>query len=392
MSIRTIAGLRSMQAAPLEVKIVMSQRRIMEWVDTFGEDGVSISFSGGLNSTVLLDIARKLYPGLKAMFVDIPTQYPELKQFVQTFENVDIIKPKMNFFQVCTQYGLPLVSKEVSESVCDARKYLKQISEGKTENLKNAYAMADMLNISRRKGNKENPDYQNLKNGIIPVGGRVHKYGLPFKLLKLLGQVPHTENGIITDEYSRSYDKSRYAFFLDAPFEISDMCCKVMKKRPAHEYQKRTGRNPMTAQMAEESMLRTNRWIRSGCNMFDAKWPLSNPMSFWTEQDMLRYVKENNLPICSVYGKVVSESEEMGQTCLPGIDMPKEKLRCTGCRRTGCVCCAYGAHMPGDTRFVDLKKTHPQMYKILDVAQNNGYTMRQAIEWMAEHGKIYVKL
>ncbi len=79
MSIRTIAGLRSMQAAPLEVKIVMSQRRIMEWVDTFGEDGVSISFSGGLNSTVLLDIARKLYPGLKAMFVDIPTQYPELK-------------------------------------------------------------------------------------------------------------------------------------------------------------------------------------------------------------------------------------------------------------------------------------------------------------------------
>ena len=42
--------------------------------------------------------------------------------------------------------------------------------------------------------------------------------------------------------------------------------------------------------------------------------------------------------------------------------------------------------MPDDTRFVDLKETHPQMYKILDVAKNNGYTMREAIHWINEHG------
>ena len=129
MSIRTIAGLRSMQAAPLEVKLVMTQRRIAQWVDEWGEDGVYVSFSGGKDSTVLLDIARKMYPNLKAMFVDIPTQYPELKQFVQTFDNVDIVKPKMNFFQVCEKYGLPFISKEISSSVDEARKYLKKIKD-----------------------------------------------------------------------------------------------------------------------------------------------------------------------------------------------------------------------------------------------------------------------
>ena len=86
-----------------------------------------VSFSGGKDSTVLLDIVRQDYPNVKAMFVDVPTQYPELKQFVQTFENVDIVKPKISFMEVCKKYGFPLISKEVSESVEGARKYLTKI-------------------------------------------------------------------------------------------------------------------------------------------------------------------------------------------------------------------------------------------------------------------------
>ena len=85
MSDRTIAGLKCMQAAPLPVKIRMSQSRIIDWFDVFGEDGVFVAFSGGKDSTVLLDMVRELYPNAKAMFVDIPTQYPELRQFVKKF-------------------------------------------------------------------------------------------------------------------------------------------------------------------------------------------------------------------------------------------------------------------------------------------------------------------
>lgn len=61
-----ISDLYQMQSLPLNAKVRMTQWRIREWVDEYGEDGVYISFSGGKDSTVLLDIARKLYPNIKA--------------------------------------------------------------------------------------------------------------------------------------------------------------------------------------------------------------------------------------------------------------------------------------------------------------------------------------
>ena len=193
------------------------------------------------------------------------------------------------------------------------------------------------------------------------------------------------------------YDKSKYQFFLDAPFEISDRCCRVMKKAPLHKYAKETGRVPISAQMASESRLRTSQWLRHSCNIYDAAFPISNPMSFWTEQDVLLYIKTRNLPICSVYGDVVTDDEEFGQidfaqyTGLEIFDRGNQPLHCTGCQRTGCVCCGFGAHMDGDQRFVRLKETHPKMYQLLDICKNNGYTMRQAIDWIAENGNIIIK-
>ena len=127
----TISDLHQMQAMPLKEKIKMTKRRVDEWIDEFGEDGVYISFSGGKDSTVLLDLVRNEfgYKNVKAMFVDVPTQYPELKGFALSFENVDVVKPKKSFFKVCEEYGFPLISKEVSECVSGARKYLKQLQE-----------------------------------------------------------------------------------------------------------------------------------------------------------------------------------------------------------------------------------------------------------------------
>ena len=128
MSERTLADLKQKQALPLKVKISLTRERIRQWVHEFGEDGCYVSFSGGKDSTVLLDIVRNVcgYTDIPAVFVDVPTQYPELKQFVQTFDNVTILKPKISFAQVCEKYGFPLISKEVSEVVYGARKYLKK--------------------------------------------------------------------------------------------------------------------------------------------------------------------------------------------------------------------------------------------------------------------------
>lgn len=121
----TISDLYQMQSLSLDSKIRMTEQRIRGWVDEYGEDGVYVSFSGGKDSTVLLHIARQLYPEIKAMFIDTGLEYPEIRQFVKKFENVDWIRPKMTFRQVIERYGYPFISKEVSECVYGARKFLR---------------------------------------------------------------------------------------------------------------------------------------------------------------------------------------------------------------------------------------------------------------------------
>jgi hypothetical protein len=124
----TMDELKEKQSLPLNLKIRMTQERIRAWVNFYGVDGVYISFSGGKDSTVLLDIVRSMYfRRIPAVFVDVPTQYPELKEFATSFDNVTVVKPKISFAAVCEKYGFPLISKEVSECVQGARKYLTSL-------------------------------------------------------------------------------------------------------------------------------------------------------------------------------------------------------------------------------------------------------------------------
>lgn len=131
----TLAELRQWQALPLSVKIRMTAERIRNWVDEFDEDGVYLSFSAGKDSTVLGHIIREVcgYKNIPFVFVDVPTQYPELKQFAQTFDNLVILKPKISFAEVCEKYGFPMFSKEISECIADTRKYIKILVDRQTD-------------------------------------------------------------------------------------------------------------------------------------------------------------------------------------------------------------------------------------------------------------------
>lgn len=119
------------------------------------------------------------------------------------------------------------------------------------------------------------------------------------------------------------------------------------------------------ATLAEESRLRTQAWIRHGCNAFDAKDQTSQPMSFWTEQDILSYIVSNGLQIASEYGDIVSIAQD-GHTYPPIglIGEPMCNLKCTGCERTGCAFCAFGLHIEkGKTRFQKLAEIEPKKYE-----------------------------
>ena len=173
-----------------------------------------------------------------------------------------------------------------------------------------------------------------------------------------------------------------------------------MKKSPVKAYAKEAGRSPITAQMASESKLRTGQWIRKGCNSFDSKNPISNPMSFWTEQDVLLYIYEKKLPIASIYGDVVIDYCAMeqcdGQMSLADYgEFEKERplLKTSGCSRTGCMFCGFGCHLEkSPNRFEKMKETHPKQYDyIMRPKDEGGLGYKEIIDWINENGNMDIR-
>ena len=178
-----------------------------------------------------------------------------------------------------------------------------------------------------------------------------------------------------------------------------------MKKNPIRKYAKENNKKGITAQMAQESKIRLQKWLQNGCNGFELKEPISNPMSFWTEQDVLLYIKDNNLPICSVYGDIVEDlsgTEEVeGQLTMSDIegwedqelfDAKRLPLKTTGCNRTGCMFCGFGCHLEKESRFERMKQTHPKQYDyIMRPAEQGGLNYKEVIDWINEHGNLNIR-
>lgn len=255
--------------------------------------------------------------------------------------------------------------------------------------------MADMIGINRRVDKKS---YEQLKKGIIP--DNAFKFNVPIRALQFLSEVPHTENGQVTEEYSHMYDKSRYAYLLDAPFKISNLCCNQMKKNPMKHYQKKTGRNPFVGTMAEESRLRKTQWIKFGCNMFDAKYPASKPLSFWTEQDILQYIKKYNLKIADAYGEVYYTDDAGFKYENPfvteGLTLTTSKAK-----RTGCVFCMFGITQDLK-RFELLNQEEPKLCDYVMCGgefngeywqpSENGLGYWFVIEWLNKFGGLKISI
>lgn len=329
----TIGDLRQMQSLPLPAKIRMTEYRIRQWYEEF--DGqVYVSFSGGKDSTVLLDIARKLYPDIPAIWVNTGLEYPSVRQFALSKENVTELRPTMNFRDVIIKYGYPIIGKQ----------FCKKLSES-------------------RRGSK-------------------------IALRSFTGEMTGS-----------LYDYSRYSFVLSAPFNVSEKCCDEMKKKPLkslHVF-------PIIGSMAEESTNRLKSWCQNGCNSFESKNPKSNPMSFWTEQDVLTYIHTYNLAIAEAYGQVVVKNDGIdGQMNIHDYlgDYRGCQYETTGCKRTGCAFCLFGIRQDLE-RITRLAEQEP---KLCDYVMRGGEFSESGmwqpskdglgywfvLEWLNVHGNLKI--
>lgn len=364
MNAFTKDDLKSFQAESLPIKKQHSLAKIAEWF-SYWKNAVYVAFSGGKDSSVLADLCAFwcscIGATLYLLFVNTGLEYPEIQKHVKDFAEylrrkynievvLDILRPQMRFDEVIKTYGYPMISKEVSKCVSSAKRLDSKYGQVCRERLEGTHKQ---------------------KSGEISL-----------------------------------FNCAKYKPLLDVDFNISHRCCDVMKKAPSHDYAKRTGRKPITAQMADESRLREQQWIKYGCNGFNMSSPVSNPMSFWTEQDVLQYIKmeqdrydkeykfkinstkdptlrgharrkikkwllreyefSTRLPIASVYGEVeyINDPKQIRFEDL-GVECEGyEELHMTGCQRTGCIFCGFGCHLEkSPNRFERLKITHPRQYE-----------------------------
>jgi 3'-phosphoadenosine 5'-phosphosulfate sulfotransferase (PAPS reductase)/FAD synthetase len=202
----TYSELKYRQGWTLEQKIDHAAGVVSSF-STRTHGNIFASFSGGKDSTVMLDIIRRFVDkNVPAVFCNTGNEYPEVVKFVRQTDNVTVIRPNITIKQIIEKYGFPLISKEQSQ-------YIRQAKHTNSETLRNIRMFGSI-------------------NGI----GKIAEKWKPL---------------------------------INAPFDVSEKCCHFLKKKPFDKFRKETGLFPIIGTMASESRLRFQKWLKHGCNSFE---------------------------------------------------------------------------------------------------------------------------
>jgi len=257
------SSLLQYQALSLDSKVRLSVLRIRQWYE-LNDGDVAVAYSGGLDSTVLGHLVQSVYPDVPLVFHDSMLEFPENREQARQAGAV-FTKAGKSPAEVFEQYGYPVVSKETSQKIYEARRWPNSFR-------------ANVLGIK--------------KNGE-PISGR-----------KISG---------------------KWRFLLNAPFPVSHLCCEIFKKGPSKRYEKDTGRTMMVGIRADESESRKQNWLKHGCNSFDTNRKRSWPIAFWMHTDVLAYIRANNVRCSALYDMGYKRSGCM--FCMFGCHLEEEPNR-----------------------------------------------------------------
>ena len=279
--------LKFRQKLTIDEKVLVTRERIREFVRWCWKNSKNpaVSFSGGWDSTVLWNIAKYDFPNMTAVFSNTGLEFPEIVSFVREHENVIEVRPKKPFHKVIKEYGWPIPSKMNAKKIRVIR-------------------------------DSDNPRNKNMRNLYLTGYNRNGQYSARWKL------------------------PNKWMKLVDAPFMVSDRCCDILKKEPIKRVQKQHNTAPIIGTMASDSLNRRHDYLRNGCNIFAGNDPKSRPMSFWSKDDVGRFIDAHGIKYCPVY------------------DM--------GYERTGCIYCGFGVHLEKEpNRFQMLRRTHPNLHEYI---------------------------
>ena len=358
---------------PFKDKVEWAKKRIKEFLNECEKDQsikeITVSFSGGKDSTVLLDLVLKTHQQIKCkipivMVYATEITFPSTFKFIEDInrkyqkeyeylKNVQIVKPKKTWMEILSQNGYPIYSKQVSTLI-------NRVKKSKTKNnLTKWFFGIDIKNTSTAK-------FRLSKNRLFLLDDMM-LYNWP----KLNKQ---------QKEYFKKYNE-KYFF--------SEKCCDFIKGNLKHDK-----RPSFIGTMAQESELRKKSWIKAGCNIFNKTGYKSRPLSIWTTKDIWQYISEYKLEINPAYGYVKTKKYN------------EQNLRF---ERLGCTSCPYGSFMEQKAirklikekyninnyktmnRFEILKEEYPNLY-LSQVIYNGMYKILIDMGIEIKSDKMYMQL
>lgn len=288
-----------------------------------------ISFSGGKDSTVLLDLVVKVHKQIKSKIKLIPAYayeitFPEtlvfIKKIISNYQKKNkylqdllLAKPKLPWFEILKQKGYPIYSKQISV-------ILNRIKKAKSKNGLTRWVFG--INTAR---------YKLSKNRLFLLDNRMKDF----------------TKCIPSDQFDKfnNYFKNTLTI---TDYDYSEKCCDYVKGGLKHN------KTPsFVGTMASESELRKKSWIHNGCNILSGHKLLSRPLSLFETKDIWKYIYKNRVEINKVYGY-----RPLAKTLENSINSLKYE-------RLGCISCPYGSHLEEDrklNRFQTLYYQSQQLY------------------------------
>ncbi len=313
-------------AWPFDLKLEYACKKLSEYIIHFKGE-VYLSFSAGKDSQVVAEIINRIwdgtfkhitpnwerlvkYPKPVFLFSNTGLEFPQIVEHAKSF-NAEIIKPKMGFTRVIKEVGVAVGSKKIAEMIRRTRGYIKNPSPANEATLK-LYT-----------------------TGIKKDGTK----------------------GATTSKLAKRWLNAAY----NAPFDISEKCCDILKKEPFERYAEETGKKPITGTRIEgEGDRRKTSYYLTGCNTFDEGKERCRPISIFTDADIWEFAGRFKIRFASVYYDRVEDVEQLDGS-LKKEFLPAET-------RTGCTFCMFGLHLEEKdkpNRIQRLAISHPKYYDII---------------------------